>query len=180
MPPRSDRTEPGESRAQLEDVLQAGFRFAFSLTHHREDAEDLVQRAWVKLHRCYSGCESNALMFRTLRNLFYDDCRRAKIVRFTPLDDDEGGSPIPEEGVLDSAPGVKGDLEVLLGLLAPPEREILFLNCIEGMTAKEIGVLIDRPRNTVLSILARAHQKLRDAAERDADPELKNRTGTQK
>ena len=162
-----------EPRERLNCVLQAGYRYAYSLTHHRQDAEDLVQRAWVRLQRRYDNCDSTALMFRTLRNLFYDDCRRAKIVRFEPLETDglEVSSPGMESS-LESAPGVKGDLEIMLGLLAPAEREILYLNCIEGMTAKEIGELTDRPRNTVLSILARAHQKLRAAAERDSDPDV--------
>ena len=162
-------TTPEEPAAALAEVLRAGFRFAYSLTHHRQDAEDLVQRAWVRLQRRYAGCDSNALMFRTLRNLFYDDCRRSKIVPFTSLDDEESGVTPTTELALANAPGVQGDLETLLTFLEPAEREALYLNCIEGMTAKEIGELTGRPRNTVLSVLARAHRKLRTAAARDAD-----------
>ena len=162
--------------ADLEAVLQSGFRFAYSLTHHRQDAEDLVQRAWVRLHRRYLGCESQALMFTTLRNLFYDDCRRAKIVPFTTLDDEEA-APSAEEA-LDHAPGVQGDLEVMLGFLEIAEREALYLNRVEGFTAAEIGELTGRSRNTVLGILARAHRKLRDAAKRDSAADSKSQTAS--
>jgi DNA-directed RNA polymerase specialized sigma24 family protein len=63
---------------------------------------------------------------------------------------------------------VHGDLQTLLALLEPTERETLYLNCIEGMSAREIGELTERPRNTVLSVLARAHRKLRETAASDA------------
>ncbi len=33
--------------------VQAGYRYAFSLSHNRHDAEDLVQQAWLKLTRRY-------------------------------------------------------------------------------------------------------------------------------
>ena len=155
----------------LDAILQSGYRFAYSLTHHREDAEDLVQRAWLRLERRYAGCKSPGLMFRTVRNLFYDDCRRAKIVPFTTLDDGEHCEMLASEEVVSVTPGVQDDLETLLGLLEPTEREALFLNCIEGMTAREIGEFTDRPRNTILSILARALRKLREAAARDLEIE---------
>jgi RNA polymerase sigma factor (sigma-70 family) len=165
-----------QGTADLDMVLQSGFRFAYSLTHHRQDAEDLVQRAWVRLHRRYAGCDSQALMFRTVRNLFYDDCRRAKIVPFTTLDDVETAPSA--EASLDQAPGVRGDLEVLLGQLEISEREVLYLNRIEGFTAAEIGELTARPRNTVLGILARAHRKLCAAAARDAASNSNTRTAS--
>jgi len=91
--PQSERDFDGEE-GDLGYLLQSGYRFAYSLTHHREDAEDLVQRAWVRLQRRYAGCDSAPLMFRAVRNLFYDDCRRAKIVPFTRLDDDDGLPPV--------------------------------------------------------------------------------------
>lgn len=163
--PPADQS-PKATPTDLDSMLQSGFRFAYSLTHHRQDAEDLVQRAWLRLQRRYAGCDSLPLMFTTLRNLFYDDCRRAKIVPFTTLDDELGATPTVEVA-LAHAPGVQGDLETLLGMLEVAEREALYLNCIEGMTAKEIGELTGRPRNTVLSVLARAQRKLRDAAARD-------------
>ena len=37
--------------AQLSELLQSGFRYALSLAHHHQDAEDLVQQAWLRLQR---------------------------------------------------------------------------------------------------------------------------------
>lgn len=145
--------------------LQSGYRYALALTHHAADAEDLVQEAWLNLCRRYGGVESNALLFTAVRNLFVDQCRRKKIVQFDSLDQPEP----PELPVAaDEEPGLKGDLEALLAVLRPVERETLFLHYYQGHTAEEIAQLTGQPRGTVLSLLHRAIAKLREAARNPA------------
>lgn len=140
--------------------LQIGYRYALALTHHPEDAQDLVHEAWLNLCRRYGRVESNAVLFTAVRNRFVDQCRRRKIVQFESLDESEAPE-IPE--VVDNQPGVEGDLNALLATLRPAEREVLFLHYYEGRTAEEIGQMTQRPRGTVLSLLHRAINKLRDA-----------------
>jgi len=36
-------------------IYLSGFRYAMSLSHHREDAEDFVQQAWLKLCKTATG-----------------------------------------------------------------------------------------------------------------------------
>jgi RNA polymerase sigma-70 factor (ECF subfamily) len=141
--------------------LQKGYRYAVALTHHLEDAQDLVHEAWLNLSRRYGRVESNAVLFTAVRNLFVDQCRRKKVVQFESLD-------VPEapdvQDVAENQPGVQGDLEVLLKILRPAEREALFLHYYEGRTAEEIGQMTRQPRGTVLSLLHRAIAKLHEAA----------------
>ena len=141
--------------------LQRGYRYAVALTHHLEDAQDLVHEAWLNLSRRYGRVESNAVLFTAVRNLFVDQCRRKKVVQFESLDAPE--APDVQE-VAENQPGVQGDLEALLGTLRPAEREAIFLHYYEGRTAEEIGQMTSRPRGTVLSLLHRAIAKLREAA----------------
>jgi len=139
--------------------LQKGYRYALALTHHPEDAEDLVQEAWLNLCRRYGKVESNAVLFTAVRNLFVDQCRRKKVVQFESLDEPES----PEVAELtESQPGLQGDLDTLLAVLRPVEREALFLHYYEGRTAEEIGKITSQPRGTVLSLLHRAIAKLRE------------------
>ncbi len=140
--------------------LQKGYRYALALTHHPEDAEDLVHEAWLNLCRRYGQVESNAVLFTAVRNRFVDQCRRKKVVQFESLDEPEAPE-IPE--IVDNPPGVEGDLSALLATLRPAEREVLFLHYYEGRTAEEIGQMTQRPRGTVLSLLHRAIHKLRSA-----------------
>jgi RNA polymerase sigma factor (sigma-70 family) len=141
--------------------LQKGYRYAVALTHHLEDAQDLVHEAWLNLSRRYGRVESNAVLCTAVRNLFIDQCRRKKIVQFESLDVPEAPD-VPE--LAETQPGVQGDLSVLLGILRPVEREALFLHYYQGRTAEEIGQMMSRPRGTVLSLLHRAIAKLREAA----------------
>lgn len=141
------------------ELLQGGFRYALSLTHHRQDAEDLTQEAWLNLCRRYGAARSRAALFTTIRNLFIDRCRRARVVGFDSLD----ASPEDPPAVATIAAGTRDDLDQLLGSLRPGEREVIFLHHIEGHTADEVGVLTRQPRGTVLSLLHRAFKKLRAA-----------------
>lgn len=135
-----------ESTVSEIDLLQAGYRFAYSLTHQHHDAEDCVQDAWLRLCRAYGGVESRSLLFTTVRNIFTDRCRRKKIVSFEALTAD---GPDPQcdgmEFSAEAQPGVSGDLDHLLGRLRAEEREVLFLHYVEGHTAQEISELTGRP-----------------------------------
>jgi DNA-directed RNA polymerase specialized sigma24 family protein len=79
----------GFGESDQRELLHAAFRYAFSLTHHEYDAEDLVQSAWLKLLSMNAKVPEKNLLFVAVRHLFFDDRRRAKIVTFCPIDDEE-------------------------------------------------------------------------------------------
>ena len=142
-----------DAENDIHDLVQAGYRYALALTHHHYDAEDLVQQAWLKLTHRYGHVKHRTILYTAIRRLFYDQCRRGKIVSFGPL---EGG---PEPTSSESAPTCD-DLDVLLAGLRPEEREAIYLNAVEGYTAREIAEQTGFPRNTVLSLIHRARGKL--------------------
>jgi RNA polymerase sigma-70 factor (ECF subfamily) len=142
------------------ELLQSGYRYALSLTHQRHDAEDLVQQAWLNLCQRYGTVSSRAALFTTIRHLFIDRCRRARVIAFDSLDENPPALATP----VGAPPGTLDDLERLLGELRPGEREVIYLHHVAGHTAEEVGVLTRQPRGTVLSLLHRAFRKLREAA----------------
>jgi RNA polymerase sigma-70 factor (ECF subfamily) len=146
----------GESEIEL---MQSGYRYALSLTHHGHDAEDLLQEAWLHLCRRYGAASSRAALFTTIRHLYIDRCRRNRVVSFHSLDEtaDTAAAPVI------ASPGTSTDLSTLLATLRPGEREAVYLHYIEGHTAEEVGVLTDQPRGTILSLLHRALKKLQYA-----------------
>lgn len=152
--PMSD--EPAPRALSETELAQAGYRYALSIARHHQDAEDLVQQAWLKLQRAYGRVEGTPVLFRAIRNLFYDQRRRSKIVQFEPLEN----SPEPGKG---EAIGVSMDMELLMSRLRPEEREALYLNVVEGFTATEISAQTGSPRGTILSHIHRARQKLAKA-----------------
>ncbi|WP_221031239.1 RNA polymerase sigma factor [Actomonas aquatica] len=160
MPAPSSSTTTTDSDA---DLLNAGFRYALALLHHREDAEDVAQEAWLNLHRRYGRVPSRATLFTAVKHIVIDRYRRAKVVSF------ETGEELDEpDPAASDAPGAEADVETLLGHLRQNEREALFLHYIEGRTAEEIGRMTEQPRNTVLSLMRRGLQKLRCIVSPDA------------
>lgn len=148
-------SEGTERRSPSTELLQRGFRYALSLTHHAQDAEDLVQDAWLKLTRNYGEVSSRNVLFVAIRNGFIDLLRRRKGRDFVSIDDLR-----PEATGTALERGGAADLETILQQLRPVEREVLYLHHVEGYTAEEVGQITAVPRNTVLSMLSRAMKKL--------------------
>ena len=105
-------------------------------------------------------------LFTAIRYIFVDRYRREQMVVIEPLDAviepaDEAADPI-------AARLAARDLEAPLAGLGAAEREALFLNVVEGYTAREIRAFTGRPRGTALSLIHRAKRKLRGAIEAQA------------
>jgi RNA polymerase sigma-70 factor (ECF subfamily) len=141
----------------LKDLLQRGYRYALSLTHEPDEAEDLVQDAALSISR-RGGPWNMPFLVTIIRNRFIDLYRRKKRVPFEALDEQtydtyEDDSPIES---------VEQDrMEAILGGLKSSEREILYLSAVEEYTTAEIAEMTGRPRGTVLSLLHRTKLKLR-------------------
>ncbi|GMR07254.1 MAG: sigma-70 family RNA polymerase sigma factor SigH [Gammaproteobacteria bacterium] len=147
----------------IQELLQSGFRYALSLTHDASRAEDLLQEGWVSVLQA-KGPHQRGYLFAAIRSRFIDACRRERRVVFEALTD---ANELGMEGDLQStgseAP-VFADTATLnraLATLRPAEREMLFLADVQEYTAQEIADLTGRPRGTVLSLIHRAHRKLR-------------------
>ncbi len=144
-----------KTKTKLKSLLQAGFRYAFALCHSTDDAEDLVQEAWLKLYnRRYKITQ--ALLFTTVRNLYIDQYRHNQLVILEEFNGD--ADPFDDEikvEISDSA------LTRYLEALRPIEREALFLSVVVGYTAKETAQIMNSNRSTVLSLIKRSKHKLR-------------------
>ena len=155
-------SEQHDSQTDERSLIQAGYRFALSLTHHPEEAEDIVQQSCFRVIAKKGRLHSRGYLFQAIRNLFYDLERRKKLIPFERIDDVR--TPITETDF-----GIKMDIESELNKLTTEEREVLFLNCVEGYTAAELASMLGKPRSTVLNILSRAKERLaqsRDSAQR--------------
>lgn len=144
---------------QIDDrqLIQAGYRYALSLTHQEHEAEDLIQQACLKSIRSRGSLVGKSYLFVAIRHLFYDSAKRP---RNASLDDTVCDTVVDAKANHTADTDRRIDIEQLLSCLRPEEREVLFLNSVEGYTAAEIGELTSRPRNTVLSLLSRAKKKL--------------------
>jgi len=139
-------------------------RFALSLTGNRQDADDLVQAACEKALRnvaqFQAGTRMDSWMYRIIQTLWLDDRRRAK-TRGAAVDPDDAylsdegkAANLPEDRMmLDRARAAMADLP-------EPQRAVLSLVAIEGLSYADTAAVLEIPLGTVMSRLSRARAAL--------------------
>ena len=152
-------------RLAVEQYADTIYRVAVHAAPRREDAEDVVQDTYERLLRADKKFESGehlkAWLIRVALNRCHDLCR-ASSGRDVALDEDVPAAPSSADG------------HVLAAVRALPEpyRDAIYLHYYEGYSAAEIGGLMGRPANTVLSWLARGRSRLQELLKEDIEDEV--------
>ncbi|MFK7980151.1 MAG: sigma-70 family RNA polymerase sigma factor [Saprospiraceae bacterium] len=155
--------------------IDALYNFAYHLTYSEEDANDLVQEAYMKAYRFINnyevGTNAKAWLFRILKNAFINDYRK-KNKQPTKVDYEEIVNFHNEEDTNFSSyddlrtemfDKMMGD-EVTTAINSLPVdfRTVILLCDIEGFTYEEISKIINVPIGTVRSRLHRSRNMLKE------------------
>lgn len=156
------------------------FRIAQHITQNREDAEDVVQDAFIKAYRNLSQFQGNSKFYTWLVRIAVNEAlmklRRRKTAKTVSLDEDvttEEGS-MPRE-VADWSPNPEqlydqSELGEILQktIQALPEsfRTVFALRDIEGMSTEETAEMLNLSVPAVKSRLLRARLQLRERLNR--------------
>src|SRR3954465_13630777 len=164
-----DSVQSEEFAALALPLLRPLYNFAHWLTRDHHEAEDLVQDAYIKAMKGFSGfqAETNfkAWMFCILRNTFVTS-RSGKKVLHVALQDEDGEeielpavTDTPESALM----GVRSrqQIQVALERLPANFREVIVLCDVEEMRYQEIADLLEIPLGTVMSRIARGRKMLR-------------------
>ena len=146
--------------------LGAAYNLARWLLHNEHDAEDVVQEAYLRALKSFSGYyggDSRSWLMTIVRNTCYTWLHKNRALRFSdPIEDklDEVGLDFadPEMILLQIADSqmVRHALQEL-----PVEfREVMVLREMEDLSYKEIADIVDVPIGTVMSRLARGRKRL--------------------
>jgi RNA polymerase sigma-70 factor (ECF subfamily) len=143
---------------------QAVFRYAYRLVGSVPDAEDLTQQTFLvaqqKLEQIREPEKADRWLFAVLRSCFLKNRRRRRPASAANLDmdmDSVAAEPPPDEAV-------DGELlQLVLGDLPDQQRLILAMFYFDQLSYKEIAEELDVPMGTVMSRLARAKGRLREA-----------------
>jgi len=152
--------------------LDAAYNLARWLTRNDHDAEDLVQEAYLRAFKSFvgfHGTDGRGWLLTIVRNTCYTWLRRNHAEQLsTPFDEEIHrevvASPNPEELFLQNAD--RRHLQEGLEELPVEFREALVLREIEGLSYKEIAGVSGVPVGTVMSRLARARERLKEALPR--------------
>ncbi len=144
------------------DMLQRLYRYGYSLTGDRHRAYDLLQDAIeVALRKSPREPQSMLNYVRTImRNRFIDEYRREKRHPVLSLEEQDDCPVDIDPRVLEEVVIAQHDLDVVIAVLDPMERELLFLWALEGYTAQELADQTGAPRGTVLARLHRLRTKI--------------------
>jgi RNA polymerase sigma-70 factor (ECF subfamily) len=167
----ADHAEPAEL-ASFEQAmlphLDAAHNLARWLLRNEQDAQDVVQEAYLRAFRSFAGfrgTSGRAWLLTIVRNTSYTLLKKNRAADLTtPFDeeihasDHESASPATLLEHAEDSELIKNAMEEL-----PAEfREILILRHQESLSYNEIGETLKIPIGTVMSRLARARGKLKE------------------
>lgn len=152
------------------------FAMIRNMTHHEADAWDLSQevfiKAWNALPRFEAKARFSTWLYRIAHNAVYDWNRKRRIESVGELDDNLFNSEqidpasnttpsttdAPDDSLAKSELRVK--IEFALSKLSADHRQIVILKDVQGLSYKEISIIMDSTLGTVMSRLHYARQKL--------------------
>ena len=147
--------------------LDAAYNLARWLTGNDQDAQDVVQEAYMRAFRFFGesrGANVRSWLLRIVRNTCYTWLQPNRLQQPATKFDEELFERDPdaqnlEEALLRSDSGKL--LRQALESLPARSREVLVLRELQGMTHKEISEVTGMPCGTVMSSLSRARSRLR-------------------
>lgn len=139
-------------------------RFARTLCHNRDTADDLVQGACEKAlgaaDRFVPGTRLDSWMYRILQNLWIDRCR-SSAARGPHVDLDAALELQGSDGRQDTeAQLTLAKVRLAIAALPEEQRLVLALVSIEGLSYRDAAEQLGVPIGTVMSRLSRARSKL--------------------
>ena len=157
--------------------MPAAFNLAYWIMRSRDEAEDVVQEAYMLAYVAFpqfSGASAKPWLLSIVRNASYKALRtrkRAGSVIFFSEDlkgkdrDRVDSIPAPDLSPEGSAIAAVEREHILAALaeLSTDHREVIVLRELEGLSYSEIAHAVEAPLGTVMSRLSRARSDLREA-----------------
>ena len=148
--------------------LDAAHNLAKWLLRNEQDAQDVVQEAFLRAFKAFGGFHGSngrAWLLTIVRNTSYTLLKKNRVADLTTTFDEEihtaGHESVSPATILEHSENAELIKEAMDEL--PAEfREILALRHQEGLSYKEIADIAQIPPGTVMSRLARARAKLRE------------------
>ena len=164
--PMNDQEQLARFESEMLPLMNDAYNLARWLVQNDQDAHDMVQEAYFRAFRFFSGMRaatSKAWLLRIVRNVCYDYLRERQV----PSDSsDSEQEELPDTNPLPAAAlQTKSEIAAVRSALTSlPEdfRTVLVLREMEELSYREISEITQVPIGTVMSRLARGRQHLAD------------------
>ena len=154
-------------------------RLAVNLLRSTEDAYDVYQEAFLRVHRNLQNfrfdCSFHTWLYRIVTNLCLDHLRKKKVRRQESMTVETDSGVVDRASILaEERPGsdpqrtllsqeVREKIRVALQGMTPRERMVFELRHYEGLRLKAIGEMLGTTEEAAKNCLFRATQKMRAA-----------------
>jgi|SRR5580658_3625436 RNA polymerase sigma factor (sigma-70 family) len=172
--PQDDQPSAGFEELAM-PMFDSLYNFARWLAQNSNDAEDLVQEAYLKALQSFAlfqpGTNFRAWMFRILKNTFLSSCSKLERRMTVAMPSQEDGPELavdmktPETILMNRSNSQL--VQRAIENLPAHYRETLLLCEVETMSYQEIAEILAIPIGTVMSRLARARKAVRESVFND-------------
>ena len=158
---------------------QSVLRLAYNLVRSQEDARDIYQEAFLRVHRNLHtfrfDCSFHTWLYRIVTNLCLDHLRKRKVRKedATVVETEDGPkdrlSSIPESSAHSDpqrrvlSQELRERIDRVLSELTPRERAVFQMRHNQGMRLRAIGEVLGTTEEAAKNCLFRATQKMRTA-----------------
>jgi RNA polymerase sigma-70 factor (ECF subfamily) len=152
------------------------YNLAYRLTNNYDDANDIVQEAFIRVYNSIHSFRGDAnfstWLYRVITNVYLDQRKKEKnrphtsLEEYIELDDStvsrqvQDTNPLPDEMLEDKER--KDMIESAIRQLPDYQRAMVVLYHVQGCSYEEIGQIMGMPLGTVKSRLNRARLALKD------------------
>ncbi len=178
------RVQEGDQRAfriLFDRYHRRAFAVAFGVVKNQQDAADIVQDGFVKVHRHIAKFQGSSSfytwLYRIIMNLSIDHVRRRKHGHGVEYDDRVGreadeiagdGALLPR--IMDANPSktvirreLLGKIQEALDDLPDYHKAVIMLREVEGLSYEEMSKVLEVPKGTIMSRLFHARKKMQVA-----------------
>jgi RNA polymerase sigma-70 factor, ECF subfamily len=155
-------------RALVDRYYDACGRYATRMLGRREEAEDVVQETFLRVHRNLGAYEERQSFRSWLWRILLNECRSAarrrtrRDRRFLPESTASEAAFLPDA---ETDPGLRDALQRALDGLEPRMREAFLLKFGEGLEYAEIAMLTGASVSALKMRVKRAREAMRPALE---------------
>jgi len=160
----------GEERRRFEETflpfLDAAYNLARWIVQHDQDAQDIVQEAYLRAFKGYHGFRGGngrAWLLTIVRNTAYSWInKRSADQKLVPYEEEKHAEIISFDQSARENVSEKRKEYIQHALLRLPAeyREVMVLYEFEGLSYKELAIALGVPIGTVMSRLSRARRRL--------------------
>jgi RNA polymerase sigma-70 factor, ECF subfamily len=154
------------------------YQIAFGLVRNREDALDITQEAFIRVHRYLENFKGSSSfytwVYRIVVNLCIDHLRKDEKMQTLDYDDSLEHAGAPEQELqpsqAETLPGevldrkeLRGQIRQALEALSPTHRAIIIMREVEDLSYSEMAEIMNCSKGTIMSRLFHARRRLQQA-----------------